>query len=235
VRPSTPTGSQKRFALLRVGAPPVELTPGQPLYLGRSPTAGVTIPSQNVSRRHAEIAWSSGRPWIRDCGSSNGTLVNGEKLSGKGQPLQDGDEIVIGPLTATYRAVGADDEFGQVRKRLSTGRLGGPLMASVISGDLAKADLFEVLQTLELKQKTGTLSIKGRKGEGTIVLREGRPVFAALGDVQGPHAVLELLHWIEGTFELDPQITETQENVQVTIEAILNEAARRTTSERTTK
>ena len=146
----------------------------------------------------------------------------------------DGDEVVIGPLRCTYRAVGANESWG-ARKRLSTGRLGGPLLASVIRGDLAKADLYEVLQTLELKQKSGTLRLSGRTGQGVIVLREGRPTFAELGKTTGPHAVLELLHWIEGSFELDPQIDETRENISCTIEVILAEAARRTTSERTTK
>ena len=232
--PPTQGEGHRRFALIRVGAPPVELQPGQPLTLGRSPSAGLTIPSQNVSRRHAEIVWSSGEPRIRDLGSSNGTLVNGLKVDQTGHALRDGDEVVIGPLRCTYRAVGANESWG-ARKRLSTGRLGGPLLASVIRGDLAKADLYEVLQTLELKQKSGTLRLSGRTGQGVIVLREGRPTFAELGKTTGPHAVLELLHWIEGSFELDPQIEETRENISCTIEVILAEAARRTTSERTTK
>jgi hypothetical protein len=56
--------------------------------IGRQ-TSGRTAPTpingffdtKSVSRRHAEIwAHTSGKVWIRDCGSSNGTFVNGQRL-----------------------------------------------------------------------------------------------------------------------------------------------------------
>src|SRR5437868_3799105 len=49
----------------------------------------------NVSRYHVEIDPRGGDYWIIDLNSSNGTTVNGEKLSGE-QPLNEGDRIVLG-------------------------------------------------------------------------------------------------------------------------------------------
>lgn len=48
-----------------------------------------------VSRRHARVARDNGTVAITDEGSSNGTFVNGMKISGS-RPLQPGDEIQIG-------------------------------------------------------------------------------------------------------------------------------------------
>src|SRR5689334_17743269 len=46
----------------------------------------------DVSARHAEIVSQSGAYRIRDRESTNGTFVNGRRVSGE-EPLQDGDVI----------------------------------------------------------------------------------------------------------------------------------------------
>ena len=53
--------------------------------------------SDMVSRRHCMISVAEGRATIRDLGSRNGTIVNGEKISGEHE-LRTGDKIKIGPL-----------------------------------------------------------------------------------------------------------------------------------------
>ncbi len=49
----------------------------------------------NISRYHAEIENRNGEFWINDLGSSNGTTLNGEKVTME-KPLFDGDKIVFG-------------------------------------------------------------------------------------------------------------------------------------------
>ncbi|MFZ1699395.1 MAG: FHA domain-containing protein [Pyrinomonadaceae bacterium] len=51
-----------------------------------------------VSRRHARIVRNSGKYFIEDLGSTNGTYVNRGRrlLPGNPQPLKDGDEIIVG-------------------------------------------------------------------------------------------------------------------------------------------
>ena len=55
-------------------------------------------PEAKVSRRHARIHWVNNQYLIEDLGSTNGTFVNrGPRLlPGNKQPLNNGDEIIVG-------------------------------------------------------------------------------------------------------------------------------------------
>lgn len=52
-----------------------------PLVIGRSPDVDVVINDTNVSRRHAEVWRTSDGVAIRDLDSTNGTYVNGHRVS----------------------------------------------------------------------------------------------------------------------------------------------------------
>ena len=67
------------------------------LTIGRAEESDLIIASTRVSRHHCEILNEATRVLVRDKGSGNGTLVNGEKV--QEQPLNPGDEIQVGPLT----------------------------------------------------------------------------------------------------------------------------------------
>jgi len=56
------------------------LTPG-PLVIGREAPAQLLLPVSAVSRRHAEIRLQRGQWLVRDLGSTNGTLVDGQRIS----------------------------------------------------------------------------------------------------------------------------------------------------------
>jgi pSer/pThr/pTyr-binding forkhead associated (FHA) protein len=62
--------------------------------IGRMPSLELHIDSSGVSRRHAVILTAPGGAIIEDCMSTNGTLVNGVKVSR--QLLHDGDLLTIG-------------------------------------------------------------------------------------------------------------------------------------------
>jgi len=74
--------------------------------LGRDNTADVVLDDPGISRRHTEIRVTSDGPHlvasIRDLGSTNGTFVNGERITS--QHLSDGDRVSVGRTTLTYRA-----------------------------------------------------------------------------------------------------------------------------------
>jgi len=74
--------------------------------LGRDESADIVVDDPGVSRRHSEIRVTTDGPHlvtsIRDLNSTNGTFVNGERISS--QRLQDGDRLTIGRTTATFRA-----------------------------------------------------------------------------------------------------------------------------------
>jgi hypothetical protein len=66
------------------------------MTFGRDTSNAVPLPEDTtVSRRHARICRENSLCIISDEGSSNGTFVNGIKISGR-QPLQPGDEVQIG-------------------------------------------------------------------------------------------------------------------------------------------
>jgi pSer/pThr/pTyr-binding forkhead associated (FHA) protein len=64
-------------------------------------------PEAKVSRRHARIALNDGKYFLEDLGSTNGTFVNrGKRLSpGTRQPLNDGDEIIVGKTFLRFHVV----------------------------------------------------------------------------------------------------------------------------------
>jgi FHA domain len=66
------------------------------LILGREhPSADLVIPDPGVSRRHARVLPDNGTVIVEDLGSSNGTYVNGHRISGPVE-LATGDELQIG-------------------------------------------------------------------------------------------------------------------------------------------
>jgi hypothetical protein len=64
--------------------------------IGRAAINEVALPDAKVSRRHAMIhAQEQNEFWLADLGSSNGTFLNGRRVSHP-MLLRDGDEILIG-------------------------------------------------------------------------------------------------------------------------------------------
>ncbi len=58
-----------------------------------------------ISRAHIRLDCEDGQYYIEDCGSTNGTKLNGAGIKGKGRlPLKDGDEIELANvLTLTFK------------------------------------------------------------------------------------------------------------------------------------
>ena len=78
-----------------------------PFTLGRGDNCDYKIPSTRVSREHAQILRTTGGYAIRDLGSTNGTLVNGQPADKT--RLADGDLILIADVELTFR-VASDEE-----------------------------------------------------------------------------------------------------------------------------
>ncbi|MFQ5593354.1 MAG: FHA domain-containing protein [Anaerolineae bacterium] len=75
--------------------------------IGREDNNDIVLPDRRVSRLHAMIEREGDRYYIRDCGSKNGTFVNGDLLQGSA-PLKDGDAIQIATgFTLTFVDAGA--------------------------------------------------------------------------------------------------------------------------------
>ena len=73
-----------------------ELTKSE-IIIGREDSVDVTIPASAVSRRHARLLLEGENYALEDLGSSNGTFVNGERLTQR-RTLKSGDKIRLGQI-----------------------------------------------------------------------------------------------------------------------------------------
>ncbi|MDX9721327.1 MAG: adenylate/guanylate cyclase domain-containing protein [Myxococcota bacterium] len=71
--------------------------------IGRHPAQDIQILDRVVSKAHAVIELDKdGSFYVRDIGSRNGTIVNGDRLINARHRLREGDEIVLGGTTLRY-------------------------------------------------------------------------------------------------------------------------------------
>ncbi|HTR43684.1 MAG TPA: FHA domain-containing protein [Pseudomonadales bacterium] len=93
-----------------------------PFVIGRAQNCSLPLDESLASREHVHIVFEGGSFWLVDQGSRNGTMLNGEKVTGK-KELRDGDEIVIGTthLTFVWDKSGQDDEADDDKTRVASG------------------------------------------------------------------------------------------------------------------
>lgn len=70
--------------------------------LGRSRLASICVDDGSISRRHAVIRVTGAEATIEDCGSKNGTFVEGRRV-GAARPLADRDTIRLGKVRLRIR------------------------------------------------------------------------------------------------------------------------------------
>ena len=73
-----------------------ELPPGRSLVVGRGVTSDIAIYDPTISRRHAELIVGADGVQVKDLGSSNGTCINGSRVT-SGQ-LRTNDSITFGKV-----------------------------------------------------------------------------------------------------------------------------------------
>lgn len=73
----------------------VSVSSSKPAGLGRSPKNRIVLRDDLCSREHAEVVFVSGEWYLRDLKSTNGSFLNGSRIS-KDELLQPGDEIRVG-------------------------------------------------------------------------------------------------------------------------------------------
>lgn len=77
-----------------------EIGEGEKLLIGKSDSCKIRIENDGlVSRKHAQLSYEKGILWIEDCGSRNGTFVNGKKISGKTM-VRPNDKVSLGQLSS---------------------------------------------------------------------------------------------------------------------------------------
>lgn len=205
----------------------------QELIIGRSSELEMVLIEDMVSRHHAKITTTDEEIFIEDLGSTNGTFVNGEKITKC--KLKEGDRILIG--TSIIKLILEELDSTQLPPPPPVGgalsgettmepRQPAPSLTSsnahrvnqggytnhgtqsgVLSGVIDQVPLPDLLQLFGSSKKTGGLFITTPGGtEGCIYLREGRVYGAVInGNFTVPveKAFYRIICWTSGTFLLD--------------------------------
>jgi hypothetical protein len=118
-------GSSSFRLIVRRGPRPneiYELNKGV-ITIGRDITNDIVINDPEVSRHHLRLTQGGGGYTIEDLGSTNGTFINGQRLTGA-RPLQPGETVGLGE-TVTLAYEGAMASMSGIDPQAAT-MAGGP-------------------------------------------------------------------------------------------------------------
>jgi len=150
------------------------LTPGRTMTIGRAPTNQIVIKDERCSRYHAEVFSSQGQWTLRDLDSRNGSLLNGQRVTGD-VTLAEGDVIRIAncQLAFVFDLSKAFAEGGA--KPSLTGEPGEETVASVVVSDTSDSQPLETPETTHITHRRGKTTLLfpvGRDTAGTPQLGE---------------------------------------------------------------
>ena len=77
--------------------------------IGRGRDCDISILDERISRQHTEIHFDGEAYLVSDLGSFNGTHLNGELL-GDTRPLEDGDQLQIGPIGLRFKLAAVPEQ-----------------------------------------------------------------------------------------------------------------------------
>lgn len=113
---------------------------GEPVVVGRTDEADVTIDDHSLSRRHARFTALRGHYYVSDLDSTNGTFVNGERVQ-RAVELSDGVRVQLGEATLLRFSLQDDAEYA------ASSRLYEATVRDALTGVFNRHYLVERLET----------------------------------------------------------------------------------------
>ena len=214
------------------------------IVIGRSSDLDMVLVEDMVSRRHARITSFHGEIGIEDFGSTNGTFVNGERVTKV--RLKEGDRILVGTnIIKLVHHDGNEAHMGHLGSHNPISASGGSkpgmtqpphhhnnasaTMISTIAGFIEEVPLPDLLQLFSTSKKSGVLDILS-DDTGKIFLREGRVFYATINDQKDldPYkAFYRMMAWRRGRFSLEKASDESFENeIDESVEGLMMEGMR---------
>jgi len=89
-----------------------DLLPDQLVRMGRAKSNSVVVEDTHASRHHAELYAQDGRWFLRDLDTTNGTKLNGERIT-QAMPLENGCQIRIGDVLMRFTLETPDVEVAE--------------------------------------------------------------------------------------------------------------------------
>lgn len=220
---------------------PLEM--GTEIVIGRSSDLDMVLVEDMVSRRHARITAFNGELMIEDFGSTNGSFVNGERITKA--KLKEGDRILIGTNiiklvhrdSAEREAAGMGGQGGQGAMTGQTigmdqrnVRPTGATMTGAIMGLIDEVPLPDLLQLFSTSKRNGVLVITTPHDTGKVFLRTGRVYFSMINDdreIDPYKAFYRMMSWKSGHFSLEPASDEKFSNeMDESVEGLMMEGMR---------
>jgi pSer/pThr/pTyr-binding forkhead associated (FHA) protein len=217
---------------------------GTEIVIGRSSDLDMVLVEDMVSRRHARITAFNGELMIEDFGSTNGSFVNGERITKA--KLKEGDRILIG--TNIIKLVHRDSADRDASSMM--GQSGGPqggmgqtigmdprgvrptgaTMTGAIMGLIDEVPLPDLLQLFSTSKRNGVLVITTAHDTGKVFLRTGRVYFSMINDdreIDPYKAFYRMMSWKSGHFSLEPASDEKFSNeMDESVEGLMMEGMR---------
>ncbi len=218
------------------------LEEGREYVVGRSSECDMVLVEDMISRAHATFSVKDGQVYLRDNGSTNGSFVNGERISEvqlspndrvllgtsiiKLLPFEESESTMPPPpnvrTAPTQQLPDAPAETQQNSRARTT-------ISGMMSGLLEEVPLPDLLQLFSTSRKTGILRVQGKR-EAKLYLKEGQVLYAEFIDAPGldPNKVaFRLLAWTEGMFVLEPwEEQEFPAQIEMSTEGMMMEAMR---------
>lgn len=95
-------GASLPYAIYPLMKKPDAKSPANIFTIGRTRSNDMSMKDMAISKVHAIIRISKGDFFIEDCGSTNGTIINGRSILNKPVLLRDKDEVVLGNYKFTF-------------------------------------------------------------------------------------------------------------------------------------
>lgn len=152
--------------------------------VGRENT-DVLLSHNTVSRNHAIITVENGAAWVEDQGSTNGTFVDGSKISGTEKvEMADGCEVMFGSLALKYSAPevvevqepeydeAACEDTDELMEEIECAVCDEEIDESVRDTPALVGKLVSIDGLLSFDVQQGANSIGRRQGENDIVITD---------------------------------------------------------------
>jgi len=221
-----------RFLSGRFQGGVVPIDPSRPMLLGRQQGSDLLLPEELVSRRHARLAYEGDELVLEDLGSTNGTYLNGVRVTRA--RVAEGDRILLGQsiLKVVPRDLAPTPSAEEVRAGLERASVTAePRRAAAMQGRIEEVPLPDLLQLFGTSRKSGLLVVQGEGHAAEVRLDKGRVVGCVVDgreDLAPEKSFYRLLGWTSGHFELKPAVAGAagQRPISESIEGLLMEGMR---------
>jgi predicted component of type VI protein secretion system len=120
------------------------LPPEGKIIIGRSAQVTMPLPDVNLSRQHCSVTATAQGYVLSDLKSTNGTLLNGKKISQI--LLREGDRITIGETDLEFRV---RDQFDDTETKMD-------MMPVGVAEEISAREALEMMKATGMHQSNGT-------------------------------------------------------------------------------